>query len=561
MVGGFEKPMSGGVEESLAGEARQGDASHAGRVSSSRVLPKVLCVLGQTGAGKSKLAVELGLALGGEVVNCDAMQVYAGVPIATAQIPETEQGGVPHHMLGVVLAKAVAPGSGSEVKNSEPGFTVREFRNAALPIVENILTRGKVPLLVGGSDYYLRALVSRALLDDQGGAQPNTGSGEVDDDDDDDDDGLTSSAGATSQQSRRLDSNDESRTGHGHPILDTSGSQILDPLVQHARLRAVDPVSARKIHPNNTRRVRRYLEIFDQTGSPASQVFARQKGKAGDDADKSMRYDALFFAMRADDDVLDKVLRKRVDTMLANGMVQELERMTATSTTTSGDTSARGAACAIGFHEWRGYLDALRRNGRCVNDKGTGIGTGTGKTSAPPVADLDAMRRTATEHTKQDTCRLARRQLKRCQRLTRVFGWRLTFLDSTETHRLLGEGGSHAAAAQTAWTKDVLDPALAESLAFLAGESSGDVAKRNRNDDAAAAANQKKAETETEPEPEWKEHRCDVCDKTVRGETERVAHFDGRRHWRRVSATRKKARGGHGTQAPVTNASAGDASG
>jgi hypothetical protein len=98
-------------------------------------------------------------------------------------------------------------------------------------------------------------------------------------------------------------------------------------------------------------------------------------------------------------------------------------------------------------------------------------------------------------------------------------------------------------------------------LAFLAGESSGDVAKRNRNDDAAAAANQKKAETETEPEPEWKEHRCDVCDKTVRGETERVAHFEGRRHWRRVSATRKKARGGHGTQAPVTNASAGDASG
>ena len=108
---------------------------------------------------------------------------------------------------------------------------------------------------------------------------------------------------------------------------------------------------------------------------------------------------------------------------------------------------------------------------------------------------------------------------------------------------------------------DVWAPALGVSLAFLGGEWRVEVAKINLNDDAAAAANQRKAERETEPEPEWKEHWCDVCDKTVRGETERVAHFEGRRHWRRVSATRKKARGGHGTQAPVTNASAGDASG
>ena len=142
---------SGGRVVSFAGEG-EADEGHAEADAAGVPLGKVLCVLGQTGAGKSKLAVELALALGGEVVNCDAMQVYAGLPIATAQIPEDEQQGVPHHMLGVVH-----PGT---AQDSE--FTVREFRDKALPIVEDILRRGKVPLLVGGSDYYLRALVSRA---------------------------------------------------------------------------------------------------------------------------------------------------------------------------------------------------------------------------------------------------------------------------------------------------------------------------------------------------------------------------------------------------------------
>jgi tRNA dimethylallyltransferase len=284
----------------------------------------VVCILGQTGAGKSKLAVELALAVDGEVVNCDAMQVYEGLPIATAQIPEQEQRGVPHHMLGVVH-----PSSARGADTEDAGITVREFRDMALPIVEDVLARGKVPLLVGGSDYYLRALVSRALLDDQtrGGSEP----------------------AGTLDEERVEDADADADAGDDDDVSaePTSTAAVEDAQAAHDRLRAVDPASAAKIHPNNTRRVRRYLEIFDATGTPASEVFA-----AGVDCE--MRYRCLFFAMRADDGELELALRRRVDGMVAAGLVHELER--AAATTAAG--GARGAGQAIGFHEWGAYLRA-----------------------------------------------------------------------------------------------------------------------------------------------------------------------------------------------------------
>ena len=444
-----------------------------------RPLRDVVCILGQTGAGKSKLAVELALAVDGEVVNCDAMQVYEGLPIATAQIPEQEQRGVPHHMLGVVH-----PSSARGADTEDAGITVREFRDMALPIVEDVLARGKVPLLVGGSDYYLRALVSRALLDDQtrGGSEPAATPDEERDGKDADAD-----AAAADDASAEL----------------TSAAAAEDARAAHDRLRAVGPASAAKIHPNNTRRVRRYLEIFDATGTPASEVFA-----AGVDCE--MRYRCLFFAMRADDGELELALRRRVDGMVAAGLVHELER--AAATTAAGD--ARGAGQSIGFHEWGAYLRA-----RGFDWVG---GTGDGRSSAE-------------------------KQARRCARLERAFGWRLRFLDSTATHRALR--ANDAAAAAAAWATDVFDPALAAAKTFLAGstpENSApnvvgeDGGKRRRGDSVSAARDA----------TEWREYRCDVCDRTVRGEVERRAHFQGRRHLKRAAAARKRARGGHGARAP-----------
>jgi len=475
-------------------------------------LPSVLCILGQTGAGKSQLAVELALALGGEVVNCDAMQVYEGLPIATAQIPEQEQRGVPHHMLGVVH-----PSSARGADTEDAGITVREFRDMALPIVEDVLARGKVPLLVGGSDYYLRALVSRALLDDQtrGGSEP---------------------AGTLDEEQRVEDADADADAGDDDDVSaePTSTAAVENAQAAHDRLRAVDPASAAKIHPNNTRRVRRYLEIFDATGTPASEVFA-----AGVDCE--MRYRCLFFAMRADDGELELALRRRVDGMVAAGLVHELER--AAATTAAGD--ARGAGQSIGFHEWGAYLRA--RGFDWVG--GTGDGRSSAEKQESRCVDLDALRRDAVEATKADTCRLARRQARRCARLERAFGWRLRFLDSTATHRALR--ANDAAAAAAAWATDVFDPALAAAKTFLAGstpensapngEFGEDGGKRRRGDGGVSAARDA---------TEWREYRCDVCDRTVRGEVERRAHFQGRRHLKRAAAARKRARGGHGARAP-----------
>ena len=149
----------------------------AGAVSDAAPSPPgtdVVCVLGQTGAGKTRLAVEIALECGGEVVNCDAMQVYAGLPIATAQASAGEMRGVPHHMLGCVDpfanggggASTSGRGAGKTGKEDGGGITVRDFRDAALGIIGEIRARGKTPVLVGGSDYYLRAVVCESLLDD-----------------------------------------------------------------------------------------------------------------------------------------------------------------------------------------------------------------------------------------------------------------------------------------------------------------------------------------------------------------------------------------------------------
>ena len=506
------------LDSDAVGEAR----GRTPRLSPTDPPPPVVCVMGQTGAGKSKLAVELALALGGEVVNCDAMQVYRGLPIATAQMSDEERRGVPHHMLGVVDPIAGArgePGAGGDAVGGG-AITVRDFRDAALPVVEEIRARGKVPFLVGGSDYYLQALVSRSLLDETDPADQDE-----DDNEDDKDDDLDKSA----KRTRVARTAPDAAPPHDH----SSAAEA------HARLRAVDPASAAKIHPNNVRRVRRYLEIHDATGEPPSVVFARRRAATAASSRRdggrhdSARYRALFLVLRAENDELDNALRRRVDGMVEAGLVGELERLAAAMTrmkTKAGagvanedEDDARGVRQSIGFHEWGAYLRA----------RGFAWGGEVGESSrgADAGADLDALRADAVEAMKADTCRLARRQLRRCLRLERRFGWRLTYLDSTTTHAGIRVGDAAAAAA--AWARDVYEPALNAATRFLAGEeASGDGEGHDDDDD----------------DVEWVEYRCEACDRTLRGEAERRAHFEGRKHRRRAAAMRKRARaaGGRG---------------
>jgi tRNA dimethylallyltransferase len=175
-----------------------------------------VAVVGPTATGKSDLAVALALRLGGEVVNADALQLYRGMDIGTAKLPESERHGVPHHLLDVLDVTETA--------------SVATYQRAARGVVEELLGAGRTPVLVGGSGLYLRA-----VLDDL-------------------------EFPATDARARS--------------VLETELADV-GPAVLHARLNAVDPVAAGSILPSNGRRVVRALEVVEITGRPFSATMPR----------------------------------------------------------------------------------------------------------------------------------------------------------------------------------------------------------------------------------------------------------------------------------------------
>ncbi|MGH8860149.1 MAG: tRNA (adenosine(37)-N6)-dimethylallyltransferase MiaA, partial [Jatrophihabitantaceae bacterium] len=177
---------------------------------------RVLAVVGPTATGKSDLAVALAQRLGGEIVNADSMQLYAGMDVGTAKLPEAERGGVAHHLLDVwPLTKSAA---------------VAEYQAMARATIAGIAARGRVPILVGGSGLYLRAAVDEL---DFPGTDP----------------------AVRARLEQELD-----RTGPG-------------PL--YARLAGLDPVAARGILPSNGRRIVRALEVIEVSGRPFTATLPR----------------------------------------------------------------------------------------------------------------------------------------------------------------------------------------------------------------------------------------------------------------------------------------------
>ena len=173
--------------------------------------PRPIAVVGPTSTGKSDLAVELAIAVGGEVVNADAMQLYRGMDVGTAKLPVAERRDVPHHLLDVLDVRETA--------------SVAAYQRKARAVVEQVRDRGAVPILVGGSGLYLTAVLDDLVF-------PGT------------DAGLRAALEAELQ---RL----------GAPAL-------------HERLAALDPAAAQAILPSNGRRIVRALEVIGLTGRPFS---------------------------------------------------------------------------------------------------------------------------------------------------------------------------------------------------------------------------------------------------------------------------------------------------
>lgn len=151
------------------------------------------------------------------------MQVYGGLDVLTNKVPLHEQKGVPHHLLSVI--------------DPSVEFTCRDFRDHAVPIIEGILDRGGLPVIVGGTNFYIQALVSPFLFDDM------------------------------AQDIEGLTLNDH---------LDEIGLDNDDEAGLYEHLKKIDPVAAQRIHPNNHRKIKRYLELYESTGALPSDLFQGQ---------------------------------------------------------------------------------------------------------------------------------------------------------------------------------------------------------------------------------------------------------------------------------------------
>lgn len=248
----------------------------------------------------------------GEIVNADAMQMYRGLPIVTNKISVEEQRSVPHHLLG-------------KIGFDEDTWVVSVFRKEATRIIQEIRDRGRLPIIVGGTHYYVHALLFEDSIVKDAVAEP-----------------------------------DVEPSATRYPILDDSTEVIWK------KLKEVDPVMADYWHPNDRRKISRSLEIFLQTGRRASDIYAeqqeRKKLQTTLDTETDARPDPLLFWVHSEAQVLKDRLDRRVDRMLEVGLMEEINEMNryVHLKTQAGENVdlSRGIWQAIGFKEFRPYLQA-----------------------------------------------------------------------------------------------------------------------------------------------------------------------------------------------------------
>ncbi len=222
----------------------------------------LLVLVGPTAVGKTAISVQVAKRLGAEVISGDSVQVYRGMDIGTAKITAGEMDGVPHHLI--------------DVKAPDEEFSVAEFQQRVDELIRQILSRGRLPMLVGGTGLYVRAVTQAYTFTE---LEPDL----------------------TLRERLRQE---EERYGPGH---------------LHRRLMQVDPVSAARLHPNDTLRLVRALEVYELTGLPIS---ATQTA-----AESDRRYDDLMIGLTADRDLLYQRIDQRVEAMLSAGWLQEVRRL------------------------------------------------------------------------------------------------------------------------------------------------------------------------------------------------------------------------------------------
>lgn len=262
----------------------------------NKIKPFVLAVAGPTASGKTSLGVALAKEYDGEVISADSMQIYKGMDIASAKPTAEEMQGIPHHLIDF-LDRGVS-------------FSAADYVKLAKEKIGDILSRGKLPIIVGGTGLYINSLLDNVKFSEGG--------------------------------------SDEAYRAELYGFAEEKGNEAL-----HSRLAEIDPDAAESIHPNNLVRVIRALEVYHVTGRKFSELKAESRLEESP-------YDSLIIGLDyADRQVLYNRINLRVDEMVKAGLVEEARALWQ-------ESGMKTAANAIGFKELIPYFENTMTLDECI---------------------------------------------------------------------------------------------------------------------------------------------------------------------------------------------------
>lgn len=391
--------------------------------------------------------------------------MYRGLPIITNKISLEEQRSVPHHLLG-------------NISLDHETWVVGVFKREASRIIQEIRSRGRVPIVVGGTHYYTNALLFR--------------------------DRLVEKEDASAEGPLVQDNSVQ------YPILNDTTEAMWE------KLREVDPTMAERWHPNDRRKIRRSLEIFLTTGRPASEIYAEQQSRKRTESAPQQdfsRPDALLLWVHSESQVLKDRLDRRVDKMLENGLMNEITEVNdyLRSKLESGEQVdlSRGIWQSIGFKEFQPYLQAVERGA--------------------DVKELEKLKLECLEVMKTATRRYAKYQTKWISKqmlpLLEQEGDqdRLYVLDSTDVTR---------------YPEQVLDKAAFLTQLFLAGNEMPDPPSLS---DAASNVLNAAAKSALSSQATTCRKHCPTCETTLLTEESWQIHVRGKAHRRKVRQAKQTA--------------------
>lgn len=409
--------------------------------------------------------MDLAVRFNGEIVNADAMQMYKGLPIITNKISEEEQRSVPHHLLG-------------NIGLDEETWVVGMFKKEANQVIQEIRSRGRLPIVVGGTHYYTNALLFKDSL-----VEPEDGS---------------------TDRSPVHDNSSE------FPILAGTTEAMWK------KLKEVDPVMADRWHPNDRRKIHRSLEIFLTTGRRASDIYAEQQKRKAERAvtedDAGPRPDPLLLWVHTEDKALKDRLNRRVDKMLDIGLMGEITEMNQylQSRLESGSTidSTKGIWQSIGFKEFQPYLTAMKD------------GADEEELAKLKLSSLEAMKTATRRYARYQTKWITKKMIPLLEEEGNLD--QLYLLDSTDV---------------TQYSEQVTDKATCLTENFLSGTNMP--APPSLSDTARDVL--KAAEARTPVQDTYCRKHCKFCDATVLTEDAWQKHVRGKSHRRSVRHAQRTA--------------------